>query len=128
MKPVCMKWICVVSLLVLSFFLSGFVVDFQPQTIPENEGGSDMAVQLNNRGVKLFEERKFSAALASFLTASQMDRTLWQFHFNCAVALVAMGRLEEALSHLELSMDIDPDNPLAVKFYKDLRKKVNGAA
>ena len=112
-------------LLVLSFFLSGFVIELQPQTVIEEEASSKMAAQINNRGVWQYKEGKFSEALANFVGASEMDATLWQPHYNCAVALVAMRRPNEALYHLGLSKEIDPLNPVTLKFYTSLLQKVN---
>lgn len=111
-------------LLVFSFFLSGFVIELLPQTVIEEEAGSKMAAQINNRGIAQYREGKLSDALNSFIAASEMDGTSWQPHYNCAVALVAMKRPNEALHHLELSKEIDPLNPMTLKFYTSLLRKV----
>lgn len=116
-----------VVLLIVAIFLSGFVIDVKPQTVFEGEAEA-VAAELNNQGVKLYEEQKYNQALANFVTASALDTGFWQGHYNCAVVLVAMGRLEEALHHLELSMEIDPWNPRILSFYRDLSQKVNRTA
>jgi len=113
------------TLLALSFFLSGYMIDLHPQIVAKGEAGSVVAAEVNNRGVDFYRDGKFHEALGAFIAASEMDETVWQPHFNCAVALAAMGKLEKALLHLELSMEIDPDNRLSLDFYQDLLNKVN---
>lgn len=113
------------SLLVLTFSLSGYVISPDTQRIVEEEAGSVMVAQLNNRGVEFYHQGKLPEALGSFITASQMDETIWEPHFNCAVTLVAMGRVDEAVRHLKLSIDIKSDNPLALEFFEGLLGKVS---
>ena len=112
-------------MLVLFFLLGGFVVEFQPQLILEENGGFSQVAQMNNQGIDQFKENNFPKALGSFVFAAQLNQEVWQPHFNCAVTLVAMGRSDEAIDHLELSLDIDPFNALAWEFYRDLIEKVN---
>lgn len=124
MKPKRIKWLGVIGLVIISFFLTGFVVDLQPQPVPEEEVVSARAAHLNNRGVDLYRQGKIPEALSNFIVASEMDETFWQGHYNCAVALIAMGNLREALHHLELSIEIDPENPVTQRLYEDLYWRV----
>ncbi len=124
MKPGLKQWTALAAMIVLSFFLSGYVVDLQPLLVIEEEAGSKIAAQMNNRGVQQYRGGKFQEALASFILASEMDETLGAYHYNCAVAFVAMSRLEEALDHLSLSKEIDPDNPKTIDLYTGLLEKV----
>jgi tetratricopeptide (TPR) repeat protein len=119
------KWAALGGALALFLFASGFVSDFWPQAVPQEEGISEEARRLNNQGVELYRERKLPEALASFATAASLDRRFWQGHYNCAVVLAAMGKPEEALRHLDLSLDVDPYNPMTLAFYVDLVGKIN---
>ncbi len=124
MKPGLKQWTALAALIVLSFFLSGYVVDLQPLFVIEEEAGSKIAAQMNNLGVQQYREGKFQEALAHFILASEKDETLGAYHYNCAVAFVAMGRFEEALEHLDMSKEIDPDNTKTIDFYSGLLDKV----
>lgn len=106
--------------------LSGFASFPEPQAIPEGEGGFSAAVPFNRRGIEEYRWGAFEGALANFTEAADMDDSFWQPHFNCAVALVRMGRLEEALVHLEASLRVDPDNPVIINFYDQLAERVRG--
>jgi tetratricopeptide (TPR) repeat protein len=109
------------------FFLTGFAAELQPQPVPEEKVVFGRAAHLNNRGVELYRQGKIQEALSSFIVASEMDDTFWQGHYNCAVALIAMKNLREALYHLELSLEIDPENPIAQRLYEDLYWRVEMA-
>lgn len=124
MKPGLKRCTGLAALIVLSFFLSGYVVDLEPLFVIEEEAGSKVAAQMNNLGVQQYREGKFQEALGNFIIASEMDETLGAYHYNCAVAFVAMSRLEEALEHLGLSKEIDPDNTKTIDFYTGLIEKV----
>lgn len=113
-----------VGLVIASFFLTGFVADLQPQPVREKEVVFAQAAHFNNRGVELYRQGSIQEALANFIIAADMDDTFWQGHYNCSVALIAMGKLEEALHHLEMSIEIDPENPMALHLYEDLLWKV----
>ena len=128
MKSLHLKWAALASLLVLFLFTSGFVSDFSPQTVPEEEGISEEARQLNNQGVAFYFDRKLPEALGSFVMAASLDKHFWQGHYNCAIVLAAMGKPEEAIHHLDLSLDIDPYNPMTLAFYIDLLDKVDRGA
>lgn len=128
MKTKWIKKVGFLSLLVLSFFLSGYVVDLQPLTVTEMEGISRSAAFTNNQEIQQYREGKFFEAFVSFMAASGIDKNFWEAHYNCAVALVALGRLEEALHHLELSLQIDPDSLETLRFYSSLLPKVKGNA
>jgi tetratricopeptide (TPR) repeat protein len=124
MKPKRMKGLGAIGWVLVSFFLMGFVVDLQPQPVPEEEVVLARAAHLNNRGVELYRQGKIQEALSNFIVASEMDDTFWQGHYNCAVALIAMRNLREALHHLALSIEIDPENPVAQRLYEDLYWRV----
>ncbi len=121
MKP---KRIGAVGLVIVSFFLAGFVVDLRPEPVLEEEVTFALAAHMNNRGVDLYRQGSLQEALANFIVASEMDDTFWQGHYNCAVALIRMGNLKEALYHLEMSIEIDPQNPMSQRLYEDLFWKV----
>lgn len=124
MKPKRIKWLGAIGWVIISFFLTGFVLDFQPQPVPVEEVVFAQAARLNNRGVELYRQGKIQEALSNFIVASEMDDTFWQGHYNCAVALIAMRNLREALHHLELSIEIDPENPVSRRLYEDLYWRV----
>ncbi|TAK09796.1 MAG: hypothetical protein EPO39_01585 [Candidatus Manganitrophaceae bacterium] len=113
---------------IASFFLTGFVADLRPQPVLEEEVVFTLAAHMNNRGVELYRQGNIQEALANFIVASEMDDTFWQGHYNCTIALIAMGNLKEALHHLEMSIEIDPENPLAHRLYEDLLWKVEAKA
>ncbi|MDC4206579.1 MAG: tetratricopeptide repeat protein [Candidatus Manganitrophus sp.] len=114
----------VAGLVIVFFFLIGFVAALQPEPVPEEEVVFAQAAHLNNRGVELYRQGKIQEALSNFIVASEMDDTFWQGHYNCAVALIAMKNLKEALHHLEMSMEIDPENPVSRRLYEDLYWRV----
>lgn len=114
----------VAGLVIVFFFLIGFVAALQPEPVPEEEVVFAKAAHLNNRGVELYRQGKIQEALSNFIVASEMDDTFWQGHYNCAVALIAMKNLKEALHHLEMSMEIDPENPVSRRLYEDLYWRV----
>ncbi|MCG3116383.1 MAG: hypothetical protein LLH30_11950 [Candidatus Manganitrophus sp. SA1] len=118
----------VAGLVIVSFFLIGFVAALQPEPVPEEEVVFAQAAHLNNRGVELYRQGKIQEALSNFIVASEMDDTFWQGHYNCAVALIAMKNLKEALHHLEMSMQIDPENPVSRRLYEDLYWRVEMTA
>lgn len=124
MKPGLKQWIALAALIVFSFFLSGYVVDLQPLFVIEEEAASEIAAQTNNLGVQQYREGKFQEALGNFILASEMDETLGAYHYNCAVAFVAMNRFKEALEHLGMSKEIEPDNTKTIEFYTSLLEKV----
>lgn len=124
MKPGLKQGSALAALIVLSFFLSGYVVDLQPLFVIEGEAGSKVAAQMNNLGVQQYREGKFQEALGNFILASEMDETFGVYHYNCAVVFVAMNRFKEALEHLEMSKEIDPDNTKTIDFYTNLLEKV----
>lgn len=124
MKPGLKQGSALAALIVLSFFLSGYVVDLQPLFVIEGEAASKIAAQTNNLGVQQYREGKFQEALGNFILASEMDETLGAYHYNCAVVFVAMNRFKEALEHLEMSKEIDPDNTKTIDFYTNLLEKV----
>jgi tetratricopeptide (TPR) repeat protein len=128
MKSLQMKWATLGSLLIFFLLTSGFVSDYWPQTVSEEEGVLEEARQLNNQGVAFYHDRKLPEALASFVMAASLDKHFWQGHYNCAIVLAAMGKTEKALHHLDLSLDIDPYNPMTLAFYIDLLDKVNRGA
>lgn len=74
------------------------------------------AAHLNN-WVELYRQGKIQEALSNFIVASETDDTFWQGHYNCAVALIKMRNLREALHHLEMSIEIDPENPVSQRLY-----------
>lgn len=113
-----------VGLLTISFFLTGFLADFRPQPVVEEEVRFTEAAHLNNRGVELYRQGNIQEALANFIVASEMDDTFWQGHYNCAVALIAVGNLNEALHHLEMSLEIDPENPTTHRLHEELLWKI----
>lgn len=123
MKPGLKEWIGLAGLLVLSFGLSGYLADPQPLFVLEEDAGSKAAAHLNNAGVEQYKEGKLQEALADFIVASEMDETLGQYHYNCAVAFTAMGRFQDALNHLEMSKEIKPDDPRTIDFYTGLLEK-----
>lgn len=114
----------VAGLVIVFFFLIGFVAALQPEPVPEEEVVFARAAHLNNRGVELYRQGKIQEALSNFIVASEMDDTFWQGHYNCAVALIAMKNLREALHHLEMSIEIDPENPVSRRLYEDLYWRV----
>lgn len=114
----------VAGLVIVFFFLIGFVAALQPEPVPEEEVVFARAAHLNNRGVELYRQGKIQEALSNFIVASEMDDTFWQGHYNCAVALIAMKNLREALHHLEMSIEIDPENPISRRLYEDLYWRV----
>lgn len=114
----------VAGLVIVFFFLIGFVAALQPEPVPEEEVVFARAAHLNNRGVELYRQGKIQEALSNFIVASEMDDTFWQGHYNCAVALIAMKNLREALHHLEMSIEIDPENPVSQRLYEDLYWRV----
>jgi len=120
MKPRQIRWPGIIGLLIVSFFLAGFVVNPAPEPVSEEEVVFAQAAHFNNRGVELYRQGKIQEALSNFIVASEMDDTFWQGHYNCAVALITMNNLREALHHLELSMEIDPENPVTQRLYEDL--------
>ena len=67
----------------------------------------------------------FLDALIRFIIASQMDRTLWKYHYNCAVVLLTVGNIEEARSHMEKSKGVDPDNPEMNDYYSALLEEIS---
>lgn len=118
------KWVFS-ALIVSTLFMAGFVTDLQPIMVTEEDGVSESVTQLNNEGVRLFKEGRFSEALTHFIAAAGIDELFWEAHYNCAVALVAMEEPEEALRHIELSRTIDPENLKTFEFYLSLLEKVN---
>ncbi len=118
------KWALSV-LIVSTLFISGFVTDLQPIMVTEEDGISESVTQLNNEGVRLFRGGKLSEALGRFNAAAEIDELFWEAHYNCAVALVAMEKPEEALRHIKLSRTIDPKNLKILEFYLSLIEKVN---
>ena len=128
MKPKRMSRVVWVGLAIFSFFLAGFVVDLRPQPVLEKEVVFSQAAHFNNRGVALYQQGQLQEALANFIIAAELDDTFWQGHYNCSVALIATGNLKEALHHLEMSLEIDPENPIALRLYEDLFWKVNARA
>lgn len=124
MKPKRIHRIGMVGLVIVSFFLAGFVVDLRPEPVWEEEAAFALAAHMNNRGVDLYRQGNLQEALANFIVASEMDDTFWQGHYNCAIALIRMGDLKEALRHLEMSIEIDPENPMSQRLYEDLFWKV----
>lgn len=128
MKARQIRWVAAAAMIVLSLLLSGFVVELKPLTVTEGEGISKRAVQINNHGIKRYEEGKFHEALSAFVVASELDQAFWQAHYNCAVASTALGKFEEALRHLKHSGEIHFDNPLIAALYTSLLQKVNGNA
>lgn len=125
MKAKPTKRIALAGWVILSFFfLTGFAPELQPQAVPEEEVVFARAAHLNNRGVELYRQGKIQEALSNFIVASEMDDTFWQGHYNCAIALIAMKNLRGALHHLELSIEIDPENPIAQRLYEGLYWRV----
>ena len=125
MKTKWIKGMTAAGLVVFSFLLSGYMPALEPQSVLVEEAASPMAAHLNNRGVERYKQGQLQEALANFIIAAEMDETIWQGHYNCAVALIAAGKLREALHHLSLSMEIKPDNPLALRLYEDLLWRVD---
>ncbi|MFQ5949591.1 MAG: tetratricopeptide repeat protein [Nitrospiria bacterium] len=119
-----MKRLGVAMMVVSSIFLVGFMTDVEPIAVTVEEGVSEKAVKVNNRGVDLFKEGKLVEAFANFVTAAEIDELFWEAHYNCAVALLAMGKPEEALHHLELSLAIDPEKSETIQFYNNLLEKI----
>ncbi|MFQ5580880.1 MAG: hypothetical protein ACE5FZ_09725 [Nitrospiria bacterium] len=123
-----MKKIIFCTLIVSVFFATGFVIDLQPILVTEADGVSESVSQLNNEGVHLYKKGRFSEALIQFSAAAEIDALFWEAHYNCAVALVAMKKPEEALRHIELSRAIEPENMKTIEFYLSLLEKVNQSA
>lgn len=107
-------------------FLNGFAIFPELQAITEEEGAFSTAVRSNQLGIEEYKRGAFEEALAYFTEAADMDDRLWQPHFNCAVSLVKMGFPEEALVHLEASLQVDPENPIIIQFYDRLAERVWG--
>jgi|GEM_PF-2960953 len=113
------------SLLFLSS--GGLVSDFWPQPVLEQEKVLGLARELNNEGVKLYQNLRLEEALANFVLAAEIDHDFWQGHYNCAVVLGAMGKTQEALHHLELSLKVNPHNAMAFELYRELLNEASRA-
>jgi len=106
--------------MLLSLFLGVYMADLEPQSVLQEEAFSPQAADLNNMGVELYKHGNFREALSNFIIASEMDHTFWQGHYNCAVALIALGNPAEAMHHLKMSIEIDPKNPVSRRLYQEL--------
>ncbi|HZR47379.1 MAG TPA: tetratricopeptide repeat protein [Candidatus Manganitrophaceae bacterium] len=113
------------ALLALSFLLRGSAAPLVPLGVSEKEAASGKAAEVNNHGVELFKNGEFFDALIHFVASSQMDPTLWKYHYNCAVVLLAAGNVEEARVHLDRSRKIDPDNPEMRRYHAALLQEIN---
>ncbi|HIE66034.1 MAG: hypothetical protein ABGX83_04905 [Nitrospira sp.] len=118
------KWVLGI-LIVSTLFVAGLVSDMQPLMVAAEDGVSESVAQLNNEGVRLFKKGRFSEALTRFVASAEIDELFWEAHYNCALALVAMKKPEEALRHIELSLTVDPENLKVIEFYLNLLDKVN---
>lgn len=120
MKARSIKVAGVAGVMVLSLFLGVYLNDIEPQSVSEEEVFSPQAADLNNMGVALYKHGNLREALSNFIVASEMDHTFWQGHYNCAVALIALGNPAEAMHHLKMSIEIDPENPVSRRLYQEL--------
>lgn len=114
------------TLLALSFFLRGSALVLLPLTVARGEAAMATAAEVNNRGVEQFKRGEFLDALVDFMTSSQMDKTLWKYHYNCAVVLLSAGNIEEARDHLDQSKRIDPGNPEMRRYHAPLMREIEG--
>ena len=124
MKVRSINIIGVAGLMVLSVFLIGDMIAPEPQSVLKEEVFLPQAAELNNRGVALYKHGSVREALSHFIIASEMDHTFWQGHYNCAVALIALGNPAEAMDHLKMSIEIDPENTISQRLYQELFWKV----
>lgn len=114
------------AFLALSFILRGSAATLLPLVVVEAEGAAKQAAEVNNEGVALFKKGELFDALIHFVASSQMDQTLWKYHYNCAVVLLAAGNVEEARAHLDRSRKIDPDNPEMRRYHAALLREMGG--
>lgn len=120
MKTRSIKMTGVAGLMALSLFAGAYLSDLEPQSVLLEEAFSAQAADLNNKGVALYKRGSVREALSNFIVASEIDDTFWQGHYNCAVALIALGHPAEAMHHLRMSIEIDPENPLSQRLYQEL--------
>ncbi len=120
MKTRSVKMAGVAGLMVLSLFAGAYLSDLEPQPVLPEEAFSAQAADLNNQGVALYKHGSVREALSNFIIASEIDHTFWQGHYNCAVALIALGNPAEAMHHLRMSIEIDPENPVSRRLYQEL--------
>jgi tetratricopeptide (TPR) repeat protein len=63
----------------------------------------------NNRGVSLYEEKKYGAAIKDYRRAIAIDNTSASFYSNLGAALFAKKEFEPAVLAYERAVQIDPD-------------------
>lgn len=75
--------------------------------------GNDAEVH-NKRGLELFQNEDYEAAVEEFRAALDIEPNSASYHCNLAVALDEMDNDEEALLEYELALKLDPNDPTAL--------------
>ena len=73
-----------------------------------SDGGLTEAQQRNNDGVEADEAGRPEAAVALFTEAIELDPALVEAYVNRALALVALGRFDEALDDATNAIELEP--------------------
>ncbi len=64
----------------------------------------------NALGAWFAARKQYPCAITSFETASRLDPTLWEAHFNLALALMATGRTRAAEEQLRAALPLAPES------------------
>lgn len=102
-----MKWSQFKYCIILSVFISGIIV-----------GQSNRS--LNNDGVDLYSNKKYSDAEVKFKKLLEKDPKLFEGHFNLGDAYYKQGRYDEALSSFNKSLEFTDDKVNRSKVYHNM--------
>lgn len=61
----------------------------------------DKSIQLNSEGIKYWEGGNFQSALDNFVSASQLEPKIGEYHFNQGIALYKKGQNDKGLQVIQ---------------------------
>lgn len=93
-------------------FLPGMVLAGEsPLKFPMREGSNASAHQHNEEGIDQYNQGHYDVALKHFQTASKIDPSVGEAHFNEALSLDKLGRHQEATKHFYAARKYAHGNP-----------------
>ncbi len=86
------------------------------EALKSTGNSADVAGQIFNEGVDLYQKRKVDQAVAHFEQAAELDPTLTNAHVALAGLYLGRGDFDMALTACDRALALDPDNKSALKY------------
>lgn len=93
------KVLLFMAVLFFASFAAAAFADEGPLKFPMREGSNPAAHEHNEEGIAHYAKGHFDVALKHFQTASKIDQSVGEAHFNVALALHKMKMHGEATDH-----------------------------